>query len=100
MLENSDARWFVLKSGRRHPVFLYVLPRRERTEGIRVTWTNPDKPNQELIRLERRWDIFSAIGLWFVIFGIVLQGLGVWLSPLETSVLRGRSPQKWQNFGK
>jgi hypothetical protein len=45
-------------------LFLYALPRRERTEGIRVTWANPDKPNLELIRLERRWDIFSAIGLW------------------------------------
>ena len=40
-------------------LFLYVLPRRERTEGIRITWINPDKPNQELIRLERRWDTFS-----------------------------------------
>jgi hypothetical protein len=62
-------------------LFLYVLPRRERTEGIRVTWTNPNKPNQELIRLERRWDIFSWIGLGCVVVGIVLQGLGVWLSP-------------------
>ena len=62
-------------------LFLYVLPRRERTEGIRVTWTNPNKPNQELIRLERRWDTFSWIGLGCVVVGIVLQGLGVWLSP-------------------
>jgi hypothetical protein len=62
-------------------LFLYVLPRRERTEGIRVTWINPDKPNQELIRLERRWDTFSWIGLGCVVVGIVLQGLGVWLSP-------------------
>ena len=35
------------------PLFLYVLSCRERTEGMRVTWTNPDKPNLELIRLER-----------------------------------------------
>jgi hypothetical protein len=50
-------------------------------EGIRVTWTNPDKPNQELIRLERRWDFRSQIGLWCVIIGIAFQAFGVWISP-------------------
>jgi len=61
-------------------LFFYVLPRRDRSDGIRLTFTG-DKPNQELIRLERRWDFYSAIGLWCVIAGIVLQGFGVWLSP-------------------
>jgi len=62
-------------------LFRYVLPRRDRTGGIRFTWTNTSNPNQELISLERRWDFWSAIGLWCVIVGIVLQGVGVWLSP-------------------
>lgn len=62
-------------------LFLYVLPRRERTGGIRLTWTNTQNPNQEVIRLERRWDILSWIGLGCVVVGIFLQGVGVWLSP-------------------
>src|SRR5271166_2465521 len=55
-------------------LFLYVLPRRERTGGIGFRWTNTEKPNQVLISLERRWDIFSWIGLGCVVVGIVLQG--------------------------
>ena len=57
-------------------LFFYVLPRRERTDGIRGSWVG-SKPNQELIKLERRWDRFSALGLWALITGIVLQGFGV-----------------------
>ena len=62
-------------------LFFYVLPRRERSAGIRFNWTNTENPNQEVIRLERRWDILSWIGLGCVVIGIVLQGLGTLLSP-------------------
>jgi hypothetical protein len=62
-------------------LFLYVLPRRERTGGIGFAWTNTENPNQKVIRLERRWDIFSWIGLGCVVVGIILQGVGAWLSP-------------------
>jgi len=61
-------------------LFLYVLPRRERTVGIRGSWARSEV-NQTELRLERRWDFWSAIGLWCVIVGIVLQGVGVCLSP-------------------
>jgi hypothetical protein len=62
-------------------LFRYALPKRQRTDGVLFTWSNVDKPNQELIRLERRWDFWSEIDLWRVIIGIALQGFGVWLSP-------------------
>ena len=61
-------------------LFFYVLPRRVRTDGIRGLLQGSN-PNQELIELERRWDFLSAIGLACVIIGIILQGLGTWLSP-------------------
>jgi hypothetical protein len=32
----------------------YALPKRQRTDGLLFNWTNPDKPNQELITLESR----------------------------------------------
>jgi hypothetical protein len=61
-------------------LFFYVLPRRERTGGTLINIQGV-KPNQELIRLERRWDLYSGVGLACVIIGIVLQGLGVWIAP-------------------
>ena len=42
-------------------LFFYVLPRRERTDGIRGSWVG-SKPNQELIKLERRWDHLARLG--------------------------------------
>jgi hypothetical protein len=56
------------------------LPKRQRTEGVLFSWT-VDKPNKELIALERRWDIRSGVGLWCAIVGIALQVFGVWLLP-------------------
>ncbi len=61
-------------------LFRYALPKRQRTEGVLFSWT-VDKPNKELIALERRWDFLSGFGLWCAIVGIALQGFGVWLSP-------------------
>jgi hypothetical protein len=61
-------------------LFLYTLPRRQRTDGVLFSWKT-GSPNQDLIKLERQWDTLSTIGLWCVIVGIVLQGLGVWMSP-------------------
>jgi hypothetical protein len=61
-------------------LFLYVLPRRERTGGITGSWARSEV-NQVELRLERRWDFLSAIGLSCVIIGIALQGFGIWLSP-------------------
>jgi hypothetical protein len=61
-------------------LFLYTLPRRQRTKGILFNWTTT-VPDQGLVKLERNWDVLSTIGLWCVIIGIVLQGLGVWMSP-------------------
>jgi hypothetical protein len=61
-------------------LFFYVLPKRSRTGGTLVSFQG-SVPNQELIRLERRLDFLSTIGLWCVIIGIVMQGFGVWSSP-------------------
>lgn len=61
-------------------LFLYVLPRRDRTGGITGQWERSEVDEAEL-KLERRWDLLSAIGLWSVIIGIALQGVGVWFAP-------------------
>jgi hypothetical protein len=61
-------------------LFFYVMPRRERTGGIRGSWARSEV-NQTELRLERHWDRRSAIGLWCVIIGVVLQGVGIWLAP-------------------
>ena len=42
-------------------LFLYVLPRRERTGGISGSWARSEV-NQAELRLERGWDFLSAIG--------------------------------------
>ena len=60
-------------------LFLYALPKRRGTNGVGINLAG-DKPNQELIALERRWDFWSGFGLWCAIAGIALQGYGVWLS--------------------
>jgi hypothetical protein len=57
-------------------LFLYVLP----TGGITGQWERSEVDEAEL-KLERRWDLLSAIGLWSVIIGIALQGVGVWFAP-------------------
>jgi hypothetical protein len=61
-------------------LFFYVLPRRMRTDGTLFSWQNSSNPDQKLIKLERRWDILSGIGLACVIIGILLQAVGVWIS--------------------
>ena len=61
-------------------LFLYVLPRRHRTGGITGQWERSEVDEAEL-KLERRWDLLSAIGLWSVIVGVALQGVGVWFAP-------------------
>ena len=61
-------------------LFRYALPKRQRTYGILFTFTNTDNPNQDLIKLERKWDLRSEIGLWCVIIGNALQGVGVWIA--------------------
>ena len=58
--------------------FFYVLPRRIRTGGTLGLWQSSN-PDQNLIRLERRWDALSTIGLACVIIGILLQAAGVWI---------------------
>ncbi len=60
-------------------LFFYVLPRRQRTGGTKVSI--PGRLNPEVLELERHWDRLSAIGLWCVIIGVVLQGAGVLLAP-------------------
>jgi hypothetical protein len=61
-------------------LFFYVLPRRTRTEGKAVTWIS-STVNESLVKLERRWDVLSMIGLWSVIVGTLLQAIGTWIAP-------------------
>jgi len=60
-------------------LFFYVLPRRQRTGGTLGMWEGIT--DQSVVDLERRWDLFSAIGLWCVIIGIALQAVAVWIAP-------------------
>ena len=77
MLEDFDALWIGPKSGRSHRAFPL---RRHRTGGITGQWERSEVDEAEL-KLERRWDLLSDIGLWSVIIGIALQGVGVWFAP-------------------
>lgn len=61
-------------------LFRYVLPRRQRTGGVSINF-HGDVPNKELIKLERRWDFLSLVGLTCVIVGIAFQAVGVFSAP-------------------
>jgi hypothetical protein len=61
-----------------------------RRGGTVVSWQG-SIPEQKLIKLERRWDSLSLIGLACVIIGILLHGAAVWIS--------SQGKQKtWQNL--
>jgi hypothetical protein len=62
-------------------LFLYVLPRRSRTEGHRLFID--EQPNPKVVRLERRWDFLSMIGLTAVTVGALLQILAIFLPALQ-----------------
>jgi hypothetical protein len=49
-------------------LFLYVIPKRVRTDGI-LLLLQGNKSDQKLLRQERDWDLWSLIG-------ILLQGVG------------------------
>jgi hypothetical protein len=65
-------------------LFLYVLPRRNRTGGYR--YYGEEQPNPDLVRLERRWDWLSRIGLAAVTLGTLLQIIAIFLPALQQRV--------------
>jgi hypothetical protein len=62
-------------------LFFYVMPRRDRTGGYAGYETSQYDP--KLVRIERRWDLLSAIGLAAVTIGTLLQILAIFLPALR-----------------